>query len=60
MILKLLPLLLCLIFTVNAVEKARFDNYRVYQVKIENERQLNLMLHIQEHSDSVRRRNIKI
>jgi hypothetical protein len=52
MIVKLLVLCV-LVLASNAAEKARFDNYRIYQVQVENEEQMNLMKHIQENSDSV-------
>lgn len=40
------------VFAANA-EKARFDNYRVYKVKIENEDQYKIMKYLEENSDSV-------
>jgi hypothetical protein len=47
--------LLAIILFVVAVsaEKARFDNYRVYQVKIENEDQYQIMKYLEENSDAV-------
>lgn len=36
-----------------AAEQARFDNYRVYSVEIDNESQYEAMKYIEEHSDSV-------
>lgn len=35
-------------------EKARFDNYRLYSLKIENEAQLNQLRIIDGHLDGVR------
>lgn len=34
-------------------EKARFDNYRVYQILIENDQQLELMQSIEAYPDGV-------
>lgn len=34
-------------------EKARYDNYRVYEIQIENEQQLELMNHIEANPDGV-------
>lgn len=34
-------------------EKARFDNYRVYSVKIENEKQLNVLRELEMHPDGI-------
>ena len=34
-------------------EKARFDNYRVYRIQLENEDQLNALRQLAETSDSV-------
>lgn len=36
-----------------SAEKARFDNYRVYTVAVENENQLKALREISETSDSV-------
>lgn len=35
-------------------EKARYDNYRVYQISIENSQQLELMQEIENYPDGVR------
>lgn len=35
-------------------EKARYDNYRVYEIFIETEDQINLMNEIQRNSDGVK------
>lgn len=43
-----------LIFSTVA-ENARFDNYQVYTVSIENEEQLKALKYLDEHSDAVRR-----
>lgn len=37
-------------------EKARYDNYRVYEVLIENEDQLDLMKEIENNFDGVRKK----
>jgi hypothetical protein len=39
--------------TAAALEKARYDNYRVYRVSIENDIQLELMKQINEFPDGV-------
>lgn len=39
--------------SVTFAEKARFDNYRVYHVAIENEIQLRALKELSENSDSV-------
>lgn len=45
---------LLLIFSVAAyAEKARFDNYRVYRVLLENDEQVLAMRELSESSDSV-------
>lgn len=49
---KFVALFLVLFLAVNA-EKARFDNYRVYSLNIENDEQYKWMKYIEEHSDSV-------
>ena len=49
---KLVALLAFLFLSAEA-EKARFDNYRVYSVLVENEQQHEAMQYLQEHSDSV-------
>jgi hypothetical protein len=36
-------------------EKARFDNYRVYEILIENDQQLELMQEIENYPDGVRK-----
>lgn len=37
-----------------ASEKARYDNYRVYEISVEDEQQLELMKHIESYPDGVR------
>lgn len=37
-----------------AAEKARYDNYRVYEILIENEEQLEVMQQIENFPDGVR------
>lgn len=34
-------------------EKARFDNYRVYSVNIQNEKQLNVLRELEAHPDGI-------
>lgn len=41
------------VFVVEPAEKARFDNYRVYEISIENEDQLDLMQQIENYPDGV-------
>lgn len=48
-----LCVLLCFV-AAKASEKARFDNYRVYEILIENDQQLELMQEIENHPDGVR------
>lgn len=43
-----------LICALAQAEKARFDNYRVYKVFIENDQQLDLMNEIQKFPNGVR------
>jgi hypothetical protein len=52
---KLLAIFL-LIFCVTGAfsEKARYDFYRVYEIFIENDQQLNLMTQIENYPDGVR------
>lgn len=53
---KFLSFSLCIVlFAVAAVssEKARFDNYRVYEILIENDLQLELMQQIEKYPDGV-------
>lgn len=42
------------VFVVEPAEKARFDNYRVYEVAIEDDQQLELMREIENYPDGVR------
>ena len=51
--LKVVVFTLCLVFSVSCVEKARFDNYRVYEISIENEKQLELLQEIERFPDGV-------
>jgi hypothetical protein len=50
-----MKLLICLafLFLSAGAEKARFDNYRLYSVQIENNKQYEAMKYLEEHSDSV-------
>lgn len=36
-------------------ERARFDNYRVYSINIENDNQLNVLQELNEYPDGVRK-----
>lgn len=49
---KILYLFLFLIIAAYA-EKARFDNYRIYRIHLENEEQLMALRQLAETSDSV-------
>lgn len=51
--LKVVVFTLCFVLSVSCVEKARFDNYRVYEISIENEKQLELMQEIERFPDGV-------
>jgi hypothetical protein len=42
-----------LVWAVVTCEKARFDNYRVYEILIDNEKQLELMKSIENYPDGV-------
>ena len=57
--LKVVVFTLCFVLSVNCVEKARFDNYRVYEINIENEKQLELMREIESFPDGVSLRKLK-
>jgi len=50
-----MKLLICLafFFLSAGAEKARFDNYRLYSVQIENQEQYEAMKYLENHSDSV-------
>lgn len=50
-----MKLLICLafLFLSAGAEKARFDNYRLYNVQIENQEQYEAMKYLEDHSDSV-------
>jgi hypothetical protein len=43
-----------LLCTLVSCEKARYDSYRVYEISIENEKQLEVMLAIENYPDGVR------
>ena len=51
---KIITAVFISLFLCGFAEKARFDNYRVYEVSINNEDQLNLMVEIENYSDAVR------
>lgn len=44
---------LLIVVTVDCVEKARYDNYRVYNILIENNVQVELMREIENYPDGV-------
>jgi hypothetical protein len=46
-------IIFALLCVVALAEKARYDNYRVYQVQVENEQQLELMNFIESNPDGV-------
>ena len=48
-----LLIFLCFIHKAKPIEKARFDNYRVHEITIEDEMQLNLLKAIDEFPDGV-------
>jgi hypothetical protein len=48
---KLMVAALCLGLV--TCEKARYDNYRLYEILMENESQLELMKHIENYPDGV-------
>lgn len=52
---KLIVIFAChlLIVHISRAEKARFDNYRVYSVKIENEKQLELLQNLENVPDGI-------
>lgn len=52
---KLSVILFAFVFAVTAVEKARYDNYRVYSIFVENQEQLNLLKEIENNPDGVSR-----
>lgn len=52
---KLCVILFVLVFAVAAVEKARYDNYRVYTIIVENQEQLSLFKEIESNPDGVSR-----
>lgn len=50
---KFIAIFLVAFLAVNA-ERARFDDYRVYSITIENDDQFKIMKYIEEHSDAVK------
>lgn len=40
-------------FAIAFAEKARFDNYRIYSVSIENDHQLNVLRELQNYPDGI-------
>lgn len=55
---KLLVFSLFALLSFAVAEKARYDNYRVYEILIDNDQQLELMQEIENYPDGVRRFNI--
>lgn len=51
---KFIAILLAVGFLAVNAERARFDNYRVYSITIENDDQFKIMKYIEEHSDAVK------
>jgi hypothetical protein len=53
---RLHTVFVCLIlFTaVKSLEKARYDNYRVYEISVDNDNQLELLKSIEDNPDGVR------
>jgi hypothetical protein len=51
--LKLLIVVFGAIFAVGFAEKARYDNYRVYKIAIDNEKQLEVLKQIENRPDGV-------
>lgn len=49
----LIFLIFYLIISTISAEKARFDNYRVYQISIDNVQHSKLMLEIENYPDGV-------
>lgn len=47
-------LIFSLIALIVDAEKARFDNYRVYSIAVDNQQQLNVLKELNEISDSVK------
>lgn len=47
--------LVVLLIAVNviAMEKARFDNYRIYSIGVENDEQLQVLQNLESHQDSI-------
>lgn len=52
--------LFALVLSAKASEKARFDNYRVYEILIETDDQLELMQQIENYPDGVREKLRKL
>ena len=60
-----MKIILCLVFVALVFgsvisERARFDNYRVYSINIENAKQLNVLQDLNEYPDGVRKLSIQI
>lgn len=53
-LLKPCIILLVFVLAIEALEKARYDNYRVYKFAIENDQQQKLIKEIEKYPDGVR------
>lgn len=53
-------LLFSIISATLGAEKARFDFYRLYEVKVENKLQLEIFKQISEYSDGVKMKFLKL
>lgn len=51
--LKIITIFLVSLFFCGLAEKARFDNYRVYELNIYSKEQLDLLLELENYSDAV-------
>lgn len=51
--LKSVLVVLLIAVNVIAIEKARFDNYRVYLIEVENDEQLQVLQKLESHQDSL-------
>lgn len=54
---KILIFTIIALITFSTAEKARYDNYRVYRVDIENNEQLKVLHYLADNSDSVNMKN---
>jgi hypothetical protein len=51
----ILTALLCFFVGILSAEKARYDFYRLYEIAVKNDEQLNLFHQIEEYPDGVRK-----